>query len=313
VVKPFGVRSREGHNSAAFYRRRLYEKNPTRSDSADATGNKIAKKKQSNQPSSPATSCPTNVLYHSDSRNMTQLPDKSVHLMITSPPYNVGKEYDEDLSLTEYQDLLSSVFAETYRVLVDGGRACINIANVGRKPYIPLHAVVIQLMFDLGYLMRGEIIWQKGASAGTSCAWGSWRSPSNPVLRDTHEYILVFCKHSFRRTSTAPTSIKRDEFLAATKSVWTLARDTVWEFPAESAKRAQHPAPFPTELPSRLIALYSYVGDVILDPFMGSGTTAEAAFLNKRKYVGYDINEEYTALARRRLDALTVKNENEGE
>ncbi len=306
MVKPFGVKSREGHNSEPFYRRRLYEKNSAQPNSTNA-----AKKKQSKNQPSPSASCPTNVLYHGDSKNMTELPDESVHLMITSPPYNVGKEYDEDLSLTEYQDLLSSVFAETFRVLVGGGRACINIANVGRKPYIPLHAMVIQLMLELGYLMRGEIIWQKGASAGTSCAWGSWRSPSNPVLRDTHEYILVFCKHSFRRSSTAPTSIKRDEFLAATKSVWTLGRETVWEFAAESAKRVQHPAPFPTELPRRLIALYSYVGDVILDPFMGSGTTAAAAFLSQRKYVGYDINEEYTAIARDRLAALAAKNKEE--
>ena len=155
MVKPFGVKSRVGHNSDPFYRRRLYEKNSAQPNSTNAASTKIAKQKQSNNQPSPSASCPTDVLYHGDSRNMTELPDESVHLMVTSPPYNVGKEYDEDLSLTEYQDLLSSVFAETFRVLVDGGRACINIANVGRKPYIPLHAVVIQLMLELGYLDAG--------------------------------------------------------------------------------------------------------------------------------------------------------------
>lgn len=300
MVRPFGVKSRIGHNSASFYKRRLYNR------AAGGTASVNTKSKIRNkQPSSSFSSCPTNVFYHGDSRNMSQIPDNSVHLMITSPPYNVGKEYDEDLSLAEYQELLEGVFAETHRILVDGGRACINIANVGRKPYIPLHALVIQLMMELGYLMRGEIIWQKGASAGTSCAWGSWRSASNPVLRDTHEYILIFCKNSFRRSHpTGSSTIEKEEFLAATKSVWQFAEETVWEFPAESAKRAQHPAPFPLELPSRLIALYSYAGDIILDPFMGSGTTAAAAFANERKYIGYDTNEEYVTIARSRLDAL---------
>ena len=123
---------------------------------------------------------------------MSELPDYSVHLMVTSPPYNVRKEYDEDLTLEEYLNLLHVVFKETYRVLVTGGRACINIANLGRKPYLPLHALIIQTMLEIGFLMRGEIIWDKAASASPSTAWGSWQSASNPVLRDVHEYILVF-------------------------------------------------------------------------------------------------------------------------
>ena len=123
---------------------------------------------------------------------MDELPDNSVHQMITSPPYNASKEYDENLSLREYLDLLYSVWQETYRVLVWGGRACINIANLGRKPYIPLHSYIIDAMQKIGFLMRGEIIWNKAASASPSTAWGSWCSASNPVLRDIHEYILVF-------------------------------------------------------------------------------------------------------------------------
>ena len=150
---------------------------------------------------------------------------------------------------------------------------------------------------ECGFQMRGEIIWDKGASAGTSCAWGSWRSASNPVLRDVHEYILVFCKDAYKRRVTGENSVGRDEFLEYTKSIW--------RFPAASAKKANHPAPFPVDLPLRLINLYSFVGDVVLDPFMGSGTTAEAAMHADRHYVGYEINPVYVDHARSRLGQLS--------
>ena len=131
---------------------------------------------------------------------MDELPDNSVHLMITSPPYNVTKEYDENLNLEEYLLFLKRVWIETFRVLVPGGRACINIANLGRKPYIPLHSYLIEDMLEIGYLMRGEIIWNKASSASPSTAWGSWLSAANTVLRDIHEYILIFSKDTFSRT-----------------------------------------------------------------------------------------------------------------
>ncbi len=232
-----------------------------------------------------------------DSRDMSMLPDESVHLMVTSPPYNVGKEYDEDLDMDEYRGLLKAVFREVYRKLVVGGRACVNVANLGRRPYIPLHSFIIEDMLDLGFLMRGEIIWQKAASAGASTAWGSWMSASNPTLRDVHEYILVFSKGSMRREKEGREStIARDEFLEYTKSVWS--------FPTESAKRVGHPAPFPEELPYRLIQLYTFEGDVVLDPFCGSGTTCVAALKTGRHFVGFDINEEYVNLAKDRISAL---------
>lgn len=228
------------------------------------------------------------------SESMNELPDSSIHLMITSPPYNVSKEYDENFTLAEYRQLLRSVFRETLRVLVPGGRACVNVANVGRKPYIPLHAYIVQDMIDLGFLMRGEIIWNKAGSAGPSTAWGSWRSASNPTLRDVHEYILIFTKQNFGRTGTGKKStIGRDEFLETTKSLWT--------FGAESAKRVGHPAPFPLELPRRLIQLYSFLGDVVLDPFAGSGTTCLAALRSGRHFVGYEKNKTYVKLARKRI------------
>jgi site-specific DNA-methyltransferase (adenine-specific) len=235
------------------------------------------------------------VIHQASCEEMRELPDCSVHLMVTSPPYNVGKEYDNNLTLEEYLAFLMRVWKETYRVLVPGGRVCINIANVGRKPYIPLHASIMQNMIDLGFLMRGEIIWDKAASASTSTAWGSWQSATNPTLRDTHEYILVFSKGSYRRDKMdgRSSTISKDEFLEFTKSVWG--------FPSESARKVGHPAPFPIELPYRLIQLYTFSNEIVLDPFMGSGQTALAALKAGRHFVGYELIEEYCSLAKRRI------------
>ena len=238
---------------------------------------------------------------------MDSLPDCSVHLMVTSPPYNVGKDYDEDLTLSEYRAFLRAVMAEVLRVLVPGGRVCFNLANLGRKPYLPLHRYLIEDLLALRtpaqpesrLLMRGEIIWDKTGGGATSTAWGSWMSPANPTLRDVHEYILVFSKDTWRRPrlpGRQPT-ISRDEFMEFTKSVW--------RFPPASARRIGHPAPFPEELPRRCIELYTYANEVVLDPFMGSGTTALAALNAGRRFVGFEVAEEYRALASRRLGCET--------
>lgn len=278
----FGSVLRESHSSKKFYSAKLFEEYKI-PEKVEFKENKIEKGN-------------LNRIYCKSSENMSEIPDESVHLMITSPPYNVGKEYDEDLSLDEYLNLLTSVFGEAYKKLVPGGRACINIANIGRKPYIPLHAMVIEIMLDLGFLMRGEIIWDKSASAGGSCAWGSWMSASNPVLRDYHEYILVFSKLSYSKNKAQKKrdTIERDDFIQWTKSLWT--------FPAVNAKKIGHPAPFPVELPHRLINLYSYEGDVVLDPFCGSGTTCIAALKNNRNYIAYEINPEYVSLSQNRIE-----------
>ena len=235
-----------------------------------------------------------NQIHCHSSECMYELPDNSVHLMVTSPPYNVGKEYDEDLDMDNYMGMLKSVFKECYRVLVSGGRACVNIANIGRKPYLPLNAGISMIMHELGFLMRGEIIWHKAAGAGISTAWGSWRSPSNPVLRDVHEYILVFSKESFQRVPTGhePT-LTKDQFVEWTK--------TIWNMNTASAKRIGHPAPFPIELPFRLINLYTFPKDVVLDPFMGSGSTALACDRSDRNWIGYDSEPDYCRLTRARL------------
>ena len=278
----FGTVSREGHDSRPFYIKRIY---------ADLrNGSRESGEYLEHTPDQ------VDLIHCADARDMHHLPDNSVHLMITSPPYNVGKDYDDDLSREEYRGLLWGVLRETYRVLVEGGRACVNIANVGRTPYIPLHVDIMDIARECGFQMRGEIIWDKGASAGSSCAWGSWRSASNPVLRDVHEYILVFSKEAYKRRVTGENSIGRDEFLEYTKSIW--------RFPSASARKANHPAPFPLELPLRLINLYSFKGDVVLDPFMGSGTTAEAAVQANRHYVGYEINPVYVDHARARVGQL---------
>jgi len=239
-----------------------------------------------------------NKIFCKSSEDMSELPSNSVHLVVTSPPYNVGKEYDKDLDLNEYREFLKRVFREVKRVLVPGGRLCINIANLGRKPYLPLHAYIIQDMLDLGFLMRGEIIWNKAGGGSPSTAWGSWLSAKNPTLRDQHEYILVFSKDTFTRQNPfgRKSTISREEFLEFTKSVWT--------FPAVSAKEIGHPAPFPVELPYRLIQLYTFEGEVVLDPFMGSGQTAIAALKSKRFYVGYEIVLEYIELAQKRIKAF---------
>jgi DNA modification methylase len=212
---------------------------------------------------------------------------------VTSPPYNVGKEYDEDLSLEEHLGFLGRVLRETHRVLQPGGRVCINVANVGRKPYVPVASHLNLLMSDLGFLMRGEIVWVKGRGATGSCAWGSWCSPKNPTLRDLHEYILVCSKGRFDRVVDGEATIDGEAFMRETLSVW--------DIPAESARRVGHPAPFPVELPRRLIELYTFRGELVLDPFCGAGAACVAARETGRRYVGYDINPQYLAIAEQRL------------
>jgi site-specific DNA-methyltransferase (adenine-specific) len=227
------------------------------------------------------------------SEDMSEVADQSVHLVVASPPYCVGKDYETEQSFEDWLVLMKRVCAEMSRVLVAGGRVCINVAGIGRNPYRPTHYYVTGIMLDLGFLMRGEIIWMKGSSAGTSTAWGSWMSATNPVLRDTHEYVLIFSKDSMKRERSGGNSISRDDFLQATRFVW--------EIPTESARRVGHPSPFPLELPKRLIRLYSFTGDLVLDPFCGSGTTCLAAALLGRRYVGMDNSSEYCELARRRI------------
>ena len=270
----FGVGRRESHDSSAFYARALR----VVTESPDC---------------SVGSSTRTEQLFAHSATDMSELSDNSVALMITSPPYHAGKDYDSNATFEEYLDLLEAVFRETYRVLEPGGRAVVNVANLGRRPYVPLSHLITDRMLRVGFFMRGEIIWRKGKGANGNCAWGSWRSAANPVIRDVHEYCLCFSKGRFGRARKGKSTMSADDFMQSTLSVW--------ELPPESAKRVGHPAPFPVELPRRFIGLYTYEGDLVLDPFMGSGTTAVAAVVTRRRWVGYETNQDYVAMALDRI------------
>jgi DNA modification methylase len=276
----FGVSKREAHDSSAFYARNLY----------------AAKERKPEKPTKrttmPVATDWCDRIYCGSSERMP-IPDASVGLAFTSPPYNVGKEYEGDLGLREYLGLIERVGREVYRVLKPGGRYVVNIANLGRKPYLPMHAHFYAVHTRIGFLPMGEIIWQKAEGANSSCAWGSWRSAKAPRIRDVHEYLLVFARDDFSRPDEGRSDVGKEEFLRATLSVWKI--------PPESAKRVGHPAPFPLALAERVIRLYSYRGDVVLDPFCGSGTTLVAAKKLGRHYVGFEVIKEYVLLARKRL------------
>jgi site-specific DNA-methyltransferase (adenine-specific) len=235
-----------------------------------------------------------------------------VALVVTSPPYFAGKEYEESLgqggvpaTYLEYLDLLREVFAQCVQKLEPGGRIAVNVANLGRRPYRSLSADVIGILQDdLRLLLRGEIIWVKQRGSSGSCAWGSFQRPGNPVFRDLTERVIVASKGRFdrampakvraRRQLPSESSMTRDDFMENTLDVW--------EIPAESATRVGHPAPFPIELPARLIELYTYREDLVLDPFAGSGTTAVAAVRAGRHFAGYDLDESYITLAETRVE-----------
>jgi site-specific DNA-methyltransferase (adenine-specific) len=264
----------------------------------------------------------TEPFVHGDARRMGALADGSVALVVTSPPYFAGKQYEEELeregvpsSYLEYLQMLTEVFAECVRTLEPGGRIAVNVANLGRKPYRSLSADVIRILeHDLGLLLRGELVWQKGEGANGSCAWGSFRSASNPVLRDISERVIVASKGRFDRARTVAqraadglpheSSLMTDEFMALTLDVWTI--------PPESARRVGHPAPFPVELPEQLIRLYTFKDDLVLDPFMGSGSTLVAAARLGRRYVGYDLDAGYVEIARERV-AQTLAEEGDAD
>jgi site-specific DNA-methyltransferase (adenine-specific) len=287
----FGVGRRESHVADAFYSR--FEAPEL---SADEHVN----------PHEPGVSC-----LRGDARQMAAVADDSVALVVTSPPYFAGKQYEEELdregvpgSYMEYLALLRDVFSECKRVLEPGGRIAVNVANLGRKPYRSLAADVMTILQDdLHLLPRGEIVWQKGEGASGSCAWGSFRSAANPVLRDVTERVIVASKGRFgrarspkeRRREGLPheSSVGADDFMALTLDVW--------DIPPESALRVRHPAPFPVELPQRLMELYTYRDDLVVDPFAGSGSTLVAALRCGRDAVGYDLDPAYVELSRARL------------
>ena len=302
----FGASRREGHDASAFYER--FTPPALSDDDRVARGPDF----DAELAGRIGDGC-----FCGDARQMTALPDASVALVVTSPPYFVGKSYEDAIaagtddriptSYFDYLAMLRDVFAECVRVLEPGGRIAVNVANLGRKPYRSLSGDVAKIFEELGLLLRGEIVWQKSKGSSGSCAWGSFRSPSNPTLRDTTERIVIASKGRFDRARSAAqrrdeglphrSSLSTDEFMEATIDVWDMG--------PESAQRVRHPAPFPLELPRRLIDLYTYEDDLVLDPFMGSGTTLVASVLCGRRPVGYDLNPDYVDLARARVAAAT--------
>jgi DNA modification methylase len=287
----FGVSRRENHDASAFYAR--FSPPELTADDRVHGGKAIDE------------------IFAGDARDMSQVPDASVALVVTSPPYFAGKEYEEALgeghipaTYLDYLQMLEDVFAECVRTLEPGGRMAVNVANLGRRPYRSLSSDVIAILQDrLRMLLRGEVIWQKARGSTGSCAWGSFQRPANPVLRDLTERVVIASKGRFdralparerhRRQLPSDSSLSSDEFMEATTDVW--------DIPPESATRVGHAAPFPVALPERLIHLYTYYGDLVLDPFMGSGTTAVAALRSRRHYAGYDIDAEYVRLAQQRI------------
>ena len=292
ATSAFGVSRREGHDATGFYRRFTP---PELSTDSEVSAERAIDK-----------------LIVGDARRMDEVPDASVALVVTSPPYFAGKEYEESLdgqsgpaTYIDYLQLLRDVFAECVRKLEPGGRIAVNVANLGRRPYRSLSADVISILQDdLRLLLRGEIIWVKQRGSSGSCAWGSFQKPGNPVLRDLSERVIVASKGRFDRAQPAKAraksglpsegSMTRDDFMENTVDVW--------EIPAESATRVGHPAPFPVELPARLIDLYTYRGDLVVDPFSGSGTTAVAALRAGRHYAGYDLDPKYVETAELRVE-----------
>ena len=301
TTSAFGVSRRENHDASGFYAR--------------FTAPELSDDDVVNPPGV------VDEIHVGDARHMDRVQPSSVALVVTSPPYFAGKAYEEELgeghipaTYLDYLQMLEDVFAECVAKLEPGGRIAVNVANLGRKPYRSLSADVIGILQDrLGLLLRGEVIWQKARGAGGNCAWGSFKQPGNPTLRDLTERVVIASKGRFDRAQKAKAraaaerpsraTITADEFMSATLDLW--------ELPTESATRVGHPAPFPVELPQRLIELYTYEDDVVLDPFMGSGTTAVAAVRTGRRYLGYDTDDAYVRAARARVaaevEALAVR------
>ncbi len=295
-TRAFGAGKRENHDAGDFYGRFTA---PTLSDD-DVV-----------RPCAAA-----NRIFCGDARDMGAVDDASVALVVTSPPYFAGKEYEQALgeghvpgSYIEYLRMLRDVFTECSRVLEPGGRIAVNVANLGRRPFRSLAADVTRILQDgLGLLLRGEVVWLKAEGASGSCAWGSFCRASNPVLRDISERVVVACKGRFDRAIPVKrrvalglpheSTISKTEFMEATLDVWRIR--------PESARRVGHPAPFPVALPERFIQLYTYRDDVVLDPFMGAGSTAVAAVRSGRGYVGFDTDPDYVKLAEKRVAAEDV-------
>jgi len=230
---------------------------------------------------------------------LRRLPESSIDLIITSPPYNFGHAYASDASSdtrewNEYFGKLGQVWAQCARVLKPGGRIAVNVQPLF-SDYVPTHHIISAQLRKLGLLWKAEFLWEKNNYNAKYTAWGSWKSPSMPYIKYTWEYIEVFDKETHRKAGRREDiDITSEEF-----KEWVIGR---WTFPPEiRMKEHGHPAMFPEELPRRLIRLFSYRNDIVLDPFNGVGTTTLAALKNGRRFIGIDLSRQYCEAACRRL------------
>ncbi len=241
-----------------------------------------------------------NQIVCSDSKSvLKQLPDNCIDLIFTSPPYNFGLDYnknDDDHHWEKYFQLLFGIFDECVRVLKYGGRFIVNVQPLF-SDYIPTHHIISNYLMNKKLIWKGEILWEKNNYNCKYTAWGSWKSPSNPYLKYTWEFVEVFCKGTLKKSGdSSKADISGDEFKKWVYGKWSIA-------PERRMKEFDHPAMFPEELATKVLKLFSYQDDIILDPFNGVGTTTLVASLNNRRYLGIDISEEYCKKAKERLDS----------
>ena len=236
------------------------------------------------------------VILKGDMLNDKRIPDNYIDLIVTSPPYNVGKNYGEANDNLEYDDYIEFTYnwlRKCYSWAKDDGRLCMNIPiDTGKGVQRSLGADITCIAKDVGWNYRTTIVWNEG-NISKSSARGSFMSASSPHVISPVELIVVMYKKQWKKTCRGKSDTSKDEFMDWTNGIWT--------FPGESKKRIGHPAPFPTELPKRCIKLFSYIDDVVLDPFMGSGTTLIAAKMLNRKSMGIEISGEFCELAFRRI------------
>lgn len=230
---------------------------------------------------------------------LKKLPDNCIDLVFTSPPYNFGLEYsstNDDHYWERYFDKLFAIFSQCVRVVKWGGRIAVNIQPLF-SDYIPSHHIISNFFIKNKMIWKGEILWEKNNYNCKYTAWGSWKSPSNPYMKYTWEFIELFCKGSLKKDGNKGNAdIIGDEFKKWVLAKWSIA-------PERKMKDYGHPAMFPEELAQRVLKLFSFKDDVILDPFNGTGTTTFVAKQLNRHYLGIDVSEKYVDKAKQRIQS----------
>ena len=242
-----------------------------------------------------------NKIHRADSLELIKkFPDNCIDIVLTSPPYNFGINYENtnDVNIWEdYFEKLFNIFKECVRVLKDSGRIIINVQPMF-SDYIPTHHLISNFFLKEGLIWKGEIIWEKNNYNCKYCTWGSWKSPSSPYLKYSWEFVEIFCKNSLKKEGEKNNiDIEAEEFKKWVYGKWSIA-------PERNMKKYKHDAMFPEELVKRLLKLFSYKNDIVLDPFNGAGTTTKVAKQLNRKFIGIDISEEYCKTAESRINEV---------